>query len=99
MKDLDLDALRVARAEQNGTEKAFKLGGERFALPAELPYDTAVTMAGGDMMAALEELLDEDRIASFHAQRPTVNDMFAIAEYLQTVYGSGPGESSASETS
>lgn len=99
MDGLNLDALRAARAEANGEAPWLEFGGRRMTLPTELGYDTAVVMAEGDLMGALEEMLSDEDFAHLRAGKPTVVDMTEIAEYLQRAYSKSEGESSASETS
>lgn len=99
MEDLDLDALRAARAEANGTGGTITFGGRKFKLPPEWSYEAALDAAVGDMQGALAKTFGEKEFKRFMALQPTVQDITALAEYLQQAYGRSEGESSASSTS
>lgn len=97
MAELDLDAARAARSEAKGHSPQVKFGGERFSLPAELPWDFFEVLDSGDMKAAMGMLLNGD-FDRFWAHGPTTEDMKALARGVPALYGfgGGAGESSAS---
>lgn len=100
MGTIDLDAARAARAEldEQGPEIVFK--GQRFPLPAEMPFSVAELWYKGDTKAGLNLLLAE-RAEAFWELEPTVQDAQALIRGVSQEYGFGGGspESSASNGS
>jgi hypothetical protein len=93
---IDLDARRAARAEQdpNPRPHGITLGGRAFSLPGRCPLEALDLMAEGAFRRAFAKLLDGPAdVAAFFAVDPPVDD--ADLEDIMGVYGT-PGESSAS---
>lgn len=97
MAELDLDAARAARNEARRKAPQIIFGGERFALPVELPWDFMDVLDSGDMKAAMGMLLNGD-FERFWGHGPTTDDMKEVAQHVAQLYGfgGGKGESSAS---
>lgn len=97
MSEIDLDAARAARAEARGEPHHLKLGGDKFELPGELPWDYFDILDTGDMKAALKMLLN-GTFERFWGHDPTTDDMQLLATSVPALYGFGKGhpESSAS---
>lgn len=98
MPKVDLDAARLARAEQNGDRPVVVLGGREFTLPPSPP--AAVLVGIGRLQQGRLEGLEEALGALFGEDLPAVlaaglamEDFGAIFESL---YGIGVGESPAS---
>jgi hypothetical protein len=86
---LDLDAARQARLEAKGQGPIVTFGERDYQLVVELPLDVGDLLTSGKMRAALELMLeDPDDIASFMANRPTLQDLDA----LSALYGMDLGE-------
>jgi hypothetical protein len=93
-RTIDLDAARAARSENEPVIVRF--GGHDFALPAELPLDAAIHAA--EPAKFLEVLFGAEHDA-FMAQRPSMQDVVALAEGVASAYGfESVGESPASPT-
>lgn len=100
MGTIDLDAARAARAETEDGAHDVVLGGQHFALPAELPFAVGNLWAENKTKEGLDMLLGDDAEA-FWALRPSVADVTALVAGLAEEYGfgGGAGESSASNGS
>jgi hypothetical protein len=97
--ELDLDALRLQRAEARKSPRSFRFGKRSWSLPDELPLELGLQMANGDTMGTLKGLLG-DQWDEFYALGPTLDDALALGTGLQKVYGfADPGESQASPVS
>lgn len=107
---VDLDAARAARAEQNGERPTVIFGGKTFELPVEMPF--TIVESVNEMQAAsesgdgytisrkLNEIASDlfgDRYKEFLEQHPSMPDMQALLENIAPLYGLNQGESSASE--
>lgn len=97
MAELDLDAARAARAEKS-TGHNLKLGGESFALPAELPLSFGLRLLQGDTLGALQVVLG-DRWEAFLNLDPSGQDVEAFLEGVPKLYGTSAGEAEASQPS
>lgn len=90
--DLDLDALRVERLEGVG-ERAIVLGGRRWVLVPEVPFELTEAWARRQRRRVVELLLaDPDEATEFLACKPSVADFDLILES----FGTTSGKSSAS---
>jgi hypothetical protein len=100
--ELDLDALRAARAEQKKEPKTFKFKGEIFTLPDEMPYEYAWLLVEQEERAAYTELLGEEQLIKFMSLKPSQLDFVHLAAYVQQTYSldnvptDGQGELKAS---
>lgn len=96
---VDLDAARAARAEKRqGSAPSITFGGREYPLVAELPVEFTELLEQGRFRLALGILLaDLDDIEPFMANKPTVEDLSAIADVYG--FGGGLGESPASGAS
>lgn len=93
--EIDLDAARAARAETR-EPKWVLLGGKKWDLPAEMPWDYVELVDGGDVKGALRLLL-ADQFDGFWAQGLSADDLKEATRQIPRMYGfGGPGESSAS---
>lgn len=108
MTTIDLDAAKAARAEARGDAVAdVVFGGERFALPAEIPasiLDGVAAAGTGDIAGirrAIDALLGPDEGARFYALGPSLDDLLALLTAAVEASGLGGdlGESSASASS
>jgi hypothetical protein len=93
---VDLDAARAARAEADGEAREFVLGGEVFALPAEIPWETSERFTAGDVMGGLVILLGPEQSERLRSVGPSVQDIEALAGAIGELYGISQGESQAS---
>lgn len=107
---IDMDA---ARRERQGKAPVVKLGGKKYTLPKELPYQAVEHMAslakaqasddGPGVAQAIDGLLGMllgDRAAEFIAHGLSTQDLEVLFEGVVREYGFGsPGESSASASS
>jgi hypothetical protein len=96
---VDLDARRAARAEQdpNPRPHSATLGGRSYTLPGRCPLECLDLMAEGAFRRAFAKLLESPAdVTAFFAVDPPVDD--ADLEDIMSVYGT-PGESSASPRS
>lgn len=103
MGEIDLDAMRAARAEARakaGDEKhTFVFGGETFDLPAELDLDLGVSIMNGNVWGSLTGLVG-DQWDRFYAHKPHLEDAVDLVRSLAPLYGfADPGESPASPSS
>jgi hypothetical protein len=96
MAELDLDALRAARAEAAGERPMIRFGGEIFEGPVEIPFRFFIRLAEEDLAGAVEEILD-GQADQFWAKKPSPQDLREFIYGLPRLYGLGsPGESPAS---
>lgn len=88
MAEIDLDALRVARAEARaGSDpKTLRLGGKSYLLPDELPVTFGERLVAGEFTAALADLLAAEAARDFFANGLSVEDVRAIAEAIPGLY-------------
>lgn len=100
MANIDLDAMRRARAETRGEEQGtVTFGGETFELPAELPFTFGDHLMAGELRAALKDVLG-DQLEAFLVHGPSYDDFRALTDAITLHYtGKTPGESSASDGS
>lgn len=106
----DLDARRAARAEALGEAPTFRLGGQTFTLPVEMPMALLESVArisgeatGGALVAAvlpaLEIILGPEQWVTFVEVRPSLEDVVEVADFLFTAYAVDPQTPSASKPS
>lgn len=96
--NLDLNAARAARAEQEREPMTVTLGAKTFGLPSELPTRFAMLSATGDWVEAMTLLLNGQADAFF--DESTTADLQEFVEQIATLYaGASSGESSASGSS
>jgi hypothetical protein len=96
MGQFDLDAARAARAEKF-EDRSFTFEGERFELPAEMPYDVVVAAQGGELDGIMRGLLGDEAHARFIALRPSAGDVNDLVGWLMPEYGLGtPAQNGAS---
>jgi hypothetical protein len=96
MTEINLDEARAARAEKLD-EQAFTFKGERFELPAELPYSVlgpigALVENEQNLLAlrgTMVELLGEEGHARFEALGPSIADLNVLVEGIFKGYGLG----------
>lgn len=96
MSEINLDEARQARLEQ-ADERSFTFRGERFVLPAELPYEVLGplgALAGNEMdlvalRACLVALLGSEEHDRFEALRPSLADVNELVGKLVVDYGIG----------
>lgn len=90
--DVDLDALRAKRLEV-APDRGVWLGGRRWALVAEVPFEFAEAWANRERRRCAELFLaDPSEAPEFMALRPSNEDFFAILD----IYGTSSGKSGAS---
>lgn len=99
--EIDLDQLRAARLEHDGSEPRYVIfGGEKFVLPPELPWDFALALADGEARGGFRVLLGEADYERFMALGPSTQDMTELINSLDVLYGaSGEGSSVSDESS
>lgn len=94
--EIDLDQLRAVRLEHDGSEpKFFLFGGEKFALPPELPWDFALALSDGEVRGGFRTLMGDEDYERFMALRPSAQDMTELIKGLDGLYVGSPGEASA----
>lgn len=79
-RTIDLDAARVARAEETGGTFDVVLGGETFELPAEMPLEVATRFSTGDLRGACEILVGPDQVEAFMSTGLSDKDLEALVE-------------------
>jgi hypothetical protein len=95
MGTLDLDGYAAARREAEGDEPKFlTFKGEKFELPAEVPWDAAIAFGLGKNQDGITELLGEEAAARFFELRPSVDDIEAFLTHTDDVYPAASGEAS-----
>jgi hypothetical protein len=98
MSGFDLDAAKAARAEKVEA-KHFTFGGERFDLPAEMPYEVVVAAQGdtAELDGIMRGLLGDEAHARFVALKPSAGDVNDLVGWLMPEYGLGtPAQNGAS---
>jgi len=102
---IDLDKARAARREGKGQGPEVKLGGKRFHLPPELPYEVLELIVGVEELPAVIKaahlLMGEEAYAAFLAAEPppSVADFEALIEGALEEYGLGEAEAASSRSS
>lgn len=88
---LDLDKLQEERRKLRGNAPppAIMLGGKRWELPHDMPYDVVVALQQGDARLALQELLGE-HFDAFWALKPSQETVAEIFEHLDVLYPKEP---------
>lgn len=79
-RTVDLDAARVARAEETGGTFDVVLGGKTFTLPAELPLEVATRFSVGDLRGACEALVGADHVEDFMATGLSDKDLETLVD-------------------
>lgn len=108
---VDLDAARAARAEQNGEHPTVKFGDQIFELPTEMPFtivesvnEMQAAQAESDgfriskMLTVIAQDLFGDHYTEFLDKHPSMLDMQLLLENIAPLYGLNQGESQASES-
>lgn len=97
MSGFDLDAARTARAEKLEAHH-FTFKGERFDLPAEIPYEAVVAAQSGELGGIMTALLGDEAHARFVALKPSAGDVNDLVGWLMPEYGLGtPAQNGAVE--
>lgn len=96
--DLDLDAYRAAHAEQAGTPRRVRFGGQAYEFPPEWPVEMGDLLTEGRFGAAVRLLLGAEQGNRFMATRPPMT-LGEFTELTDRLYGMEPGESPASPAS
>jgi hypothetical protein len=91
--DIDLDALRKAKADGNRT-KSFRLDGEVYSVASKLPAYVGILLAAGDPKAALRLWLGDEQEAKFSQTDVTQDE---IQELIKDLYSVSSGESEGSQ--
>lgn len=88
--NIDLDAKRRAREVARGPAAplTFTLGGRTYTLPAEVPADFLDHLTANRLRQAFETLLG-DQFATFWADKPSIDDLRALADAMAAAYGLG----------
>lgn len=110
MGNVDLDAARAARAEQNGEHPTVTFGGEMFELPTEMPFTIVESVnemqkaqeegdgyAISKLLTGIAQDLFGERYEEFLTKHPSMLDMQSLLENIAPLYGLDQGESQASE--
>lgn len=108
--EIDLDKHKAARREAGKSGPVVRFGGDRFHLPAELPYDLIALMVevmdsnGFGFSQPLDDTLElllgsKKAVAKFKKHKPSVDDVAQLLEGVLVAYGVKPGESPASSDS
>ena len=96
MAEIDLDAIA---AEVDDEQPVVVFGGEKFTLPARLPWRAISMMGRGEIDEALNLVLG-DQAEAFWGHEPNDRQIEALFEGLADAYGmESLGESSASGVS
>lgn len=93
--DVDLDVLRQARSELS-PHKTFRLNGHVFTVPSVIPLYMGILLREGKQREALQMWLGDKQEAEFAGTGINDDD---LGDLLRGLYGTGPGESSASSKS
>lgn len=98
---IDLDAMRAARDEAEGSTVTIMLGGQGYEVPREIPFAVLQRARDNDLDGALAALMGNDEAARFMASPALrVQDIAAMLEaIIADSTGSSLGESSGSSTS
>lgn len=101
-RNLDLDAARAARQEAQGEPPTITYNGKVYTLPQELRLSQLEAFLRAerenDLRGVIVALL-ADRADEFLADDPSYNDLKAMGDGLQELYGIGLPESGASNGS
>jgi hypothetical protein len=99
--EIDLNALKRARAEQNGETHTLLWGEYRFELPHELPLEFSDAAQANDVRGLITATLGETQAEQFFTVPDvTLQDAEAFLEEITKLYtGRSRGESSASARS
>lgn len=90
--DVDLDALRKAKADGKRT-KAFRFDGEVYSVPGKLPAYVGILLASGEPRAALRLWLGDEQEAKLAVSDIEQDE---IQQLIKQLYSVSPGESEAS---
>jgi hypothetical protein len=93
--DIDLDAMRAARAEANGHSITIRFGGETFEVPPALewPYDVLTYIEASDFAGAMQAAMGTDDWSRFVTHGPTLADVRDLFTSLAQASGfETPGE-------
>lgn len=99
--DINLDALRAARAEAAGEFITIEFAGEQFTVRRELPYSVLRKVQRNDLDGALADVLGQERADSL-LDNPalTLQDVNALLEgIVEASTGKSLGEASGSSAS
>lgn len=99
--DINLDALRAARAEAAGEFVTVVFNGEHFTVKRELPYRVLRKVRGDDLDGALTDLLGAERAETLlNSPDLTLQDVNALLEgIVEATTGKTLGEASGSSAS
>jgi hypothetical protein len=99
--DINLDALRAARAEAAGEFITVVFNGKSFTVKRELPYSVLRKVKGDDLDGALADLLGAERAEELlDSPELTLQDVNALLEGIVTATtGKSLGEASGSSAS
>ena len=92
--DVDLDALRKARADGKRT-KTFRFGGEVYQVAGKMPVYVAVLLGEGEIRQALQLWLGDEAEQRFQATAADLSQG-ELQELMRELYRVAPGESDAS---
>lgn len=99
--DINLDALRAARAEAAGEYITVEFNGEQFTVKRELPYSVLRKVKRDDLDGALADVLGAERAeALLENSDLSLQDVNALLEgIVQASTGKSLGEASGSSAS
>lgn len=88
--NIDLDAKRRARATARNVDDppTFTLTGRTYTLPHEVPADFLDHLTANRLRQAFEALLG-DQFDTFWADKPSIDDLRALADAMAVLYGMG----------
>lgn len=88
MSHFDADkAILAAEQEQKKEPKSFSFRKQKFTLPKDIPYFTALSATRGDQEDFLRELLGEKQLQKLKSLKPTISEIAVIFEGIAKLYG------------